>query len=54
MPDALDRRHLSKNPNVWEFAANEKAPSQAETCKGAYCCHVRRFPAYRQGSAVWT
>lgn len=35
MPDALDRRHLSKNPNVWEFAANKNAPSQAETCKGA-------------------
>ena len=33
-----------KFPNVWEFAANKNAPSQAETCKGAYCCHVRRFP----------
>ncbi len=34
----------SKNPNVWDFAANEKAPSQAETCKGALLRSRSPFP----------
>ena len=55
MPDAPDRRHLSKFPDVWDFAANEKAPSQAETCKGALLRSRSPFPGQQaRGSGIYT